>query len=306
LTENAAATDSLETGAVAPLTARQTWHAQMAFVVGLFWLGMVALALHFHERSDDAQVFWPVVIGLALLTPLFWIEAISESLRRTANRRQLIWAALLPALRLGVRDPVTNTRIWLPYMGWRTVTPRLEREVDQTLSGPMLVISLLVLPVIVAEYCFAEHLEADLRLARSTQAATALIWWAFTIEFVLMVSITEKRIAYCKKHWLDLAIILLPLLSFLRALRLGRLLRLQSLGKTARMYKLRGVAMRTYRALLLVEAVRRLVHGSPERRLARLRQSLIDHEAHALQLRAEIAELESQIAAAAPPDAVVA
>ncbi|MDX1969344.1 MAG: hypothetical protein SFV23_19360 [Planctomycetaceae bacterium] len=306
MTEAAAVNDPADTTAVAALTPPQTRHARAAFLVGLCWMGLVALALHFHERADDAAVFWPIVFALGGVTPLFWVEALVQSLRKSANRRQLLWAALLPALRLGVRDPVNNTRIWLPGLGWRTVTPRLEKDVDQALSGPMLVISLLVLPVILIEYFFADHMEADLRLARSTQVATALIWWAFSVEFVLMVSITEKRVAYCRKHWLDLAIILLPLLSFLRALRLGRLLRLQSLGKTARMYKLRGVAMRTYRALLLVEAVRRLIHGSPERRLARLRQSLVDHEAHAQQLRAEIAELEAQVAASAPPDAIVA
>jgi hypothetical protein len=34
-----------------------------------------------------------------------------------------------------------------------------------------------------------------------------------------MISVAPRRLEYCKKHWLDLAIILLPLISFLRSLR---------------------------------------------------------------------------------------
>jgi predicted nucleic acid-binding Zn-ribbon protein len=70
------------------------------------------------------------------------------------------------------------------------------------------------------------------------------------------------------------------------------------------MYKLRGVLMRTYRALLLVEAIKRLLHGNPQKRLEKLRRQLADHEVALEQLRTEIRDLESQLAAESPPAAV--
>ena len=43
--------------------------------------------------------------------------------------------------------------------------------------------------------------------------STGVIWFAFAAEFILMVSVAERKIAYCLAHWIDLAIIVLPLLS---------------------------------------------------------------------------------------------
>lgn len=265
------------------------------FLAALVWLGYLAALLHFHERAHDAPVFWSSLIGLALLTPVFWIEAVWAISRRACNVRSRVFGALMPILRIGVRDSGTASQLWLPGMGWRTADARLQNDVAKALNGPMLAVAVLVLPVILAEFLLHERMETDLLLARSVQFGTAVIWWSFTVEFVLMVSITDKKLDYCKRHWLDLAIILLPFLFFLRALRLGQLLRLQNLSKTARVYKLRGVAMRTYRALLLLEFVSRLLQGSPERRLARLKERLEEHEAHGQALRAEIAELEAEI-----------
>ena len=279
----------------APTLEQQTSQARGLFYLGLVWLGCLSVVLHFHERPSDAPYFWSAVAGLGLLTPVFWGEALAAWWRGAANRGAMRWVCLLPAIRLGVRDPIQNSHVWLPRMGWRKQDSELANDVQDALSGPMLAISLLVLPVILVEFLLAERLESDWRLARATQFGTALIWWAFTIEFILMVSVTEKKLAYCKKHWLDLAIILLPLLAFLRALRLGRLLRLQNLSKTARMYKLRGVAMRTYRALLLIDAVQRLLEGKPERRLVKLRQRLADQEQQLAELRAEIQKLELRL-----------
>ncbi len=276
------------------ISAAETARARSLFTAALVWLGYVAVVLHFHEHPDDAPVFWAAVVGVAILTPLFWIEGLLLGCR-TGRWRSAWLSAWIPVLRVGGRDTVSGTRLWLPGFGWRSNSPQLEKELSQALSGPMIAIAILVLPVILVEFLLADRLQHDLWLARITRFATALIWWSFTIEFVLMVSITPKKLDYCKKHWLDLAVILLPFLFFLRALRLGQLLRLQNLSKTARIYKLRGVAMRTYRALLLIGFVRRLLQGTPERRLKTLRQRLADHEEQIAALQTEIAEIEAAL-----------
>lgn len=272
-----------------------TRRAVTQFALALVWLAGLALVLHLHERADDKWIFFPALGIVAGLYPLFWAEALWRALRRDGWSSSILWAACLPIVRIGVRDPRAGGQVWLPRLGWRTPDEQLVKDVDRTLSTPMLLISLAVLPVVIVEYVYAEKLEAEPRLAQLTAVATAVIWWAFTVEFALMVSLTSKKLAYCKQHWLDIIIILLPVVAFLRALRLGRLLRLQSLGKTVRMYKLRGVAMRMYRALLLIDAVARLLHGHPEKRLAKLRRQLADQEALVVQLRADIVALEANL-----------
>ena len=161
----------------------------------------------------------------------------------------------------------------------------------------MMIIALLVLPLIGLEFLFAEELEKSPQLSASVTAATAVIWFAFTFEFVMMCSLAEKKLTYCVKHWLDLAIILLPLVAFLRALRLGRLLRLQQLSKTARVYKLRGTVMRAWRALLVLEFVRRLTQGRPEKRLAKVSELIAQKERELADLRAEMTRLKAALAA---------
>ena len=105
---------------------------------------------------------------------------------------------------------------------------------------------------------------------------------------------------------------LLPLVAFLQALRLGRLLRLQQLTRTARLYRLRGVLLRAWRALLLIDAISRLINGPAEKRLVKLRATLIQKEQELADLRAEIAKLEATTvatngsSAAASPVEVVA
>ncbi|MBI1345600.1 hypothetical protein GC163_04865 [bacterium] len=274
------------------------------FFASLVWLGCLAVVFHFHESPFDANLFWTSVISLLVIWPIFWWDVLQQRRRDPQASWLLYLQAVLPVLRLGRRrgDP---PQVWLPRLGWRTVERQLQSDLEDLLNQPMLAISLLVLPVILVEYLLADAIQNHLWLSRTVQGATAVIWWAFTIEFVLMVSVTEKKLAYCKQHWIDLAIILLPLLAFLRALRLGRLLRLQSLGKTARMYKLRGVAMRSYRALLVVDLIQRLILGGPEKRLQRLKHRLAEQEAHLETMRAEIAELEAELSSQQAASSVV-
>jgi voltage-gated potassium channel len=126
--------------------------------------------------------------------------------------------------------------------------------------------------------------------------STAVIWVAFTTEFIVMASTAEEKFAYCRQHWLDLAIILLPLISFARALRVARAARLGRLGSMSRLYRLRGLAMRAFRAVLLLDIVKRLLLIRPEKRLARLQRALAAKERELAQLRCEIAELNAIVA----------
>ncbi len=270
------------------------------FWLALVWLLVVGGALHIFEHNithgeSDLRLFWWCAALAAALWPIFIVDGLLRLFSGAKNRAATIGCLFLPAMRIGLRDPAQATQLWLPGIGWQAVDLTLEARVEKWLRGPMLVVSLAVLPLLAGEYLASNFIAERPTLKQAVVIATAVIWWAFTVEFILMISITNQKLKYVKAHWLDLVIILLPLIAFLRALRLSRLARLQQLTKTTRLYRFRSVATKTYRALLLIDGVARLLNGSPEKRLTKLRERLIEQEAELASLKREIAALEAQL-----------
>lgn len=270
------------------------------------------------EASLRASALRVLRWTLLALWPLFLVEAV---LRITFRDRQspgsrreywLLLAALCPPLRLATRHADQAGRLWLPGLGWQTVDEDLRQRLERALSIPMLVIALLILPVLLVEFAMAEQVASRVWLQIALGVGTGLIWFAFAAEFIVMITIADKKLRYCKQHWLDLAIILLPMISFLRSLRVvqaaraARLARLQQLTKMSRVYRLRGLAMRAFRGVLLLELVNRVLRIKPERRLRALREMLEEKEREVNRLRREMTALETLIASqpsAARPEA---
>ena len=115
----------------------------------------------------------------------------------------------------------------------------------------MMVAALAVLPVAIVEQ-IAGGGWADI----STEILNWLIWAAFTAEFAVVAFLTNDRLAYAKKAWLDLLVIVIsfPLLGELFAL--ARLVRLSRLARVLRLLRLTGLAVIAVRGLL---ALRRLL-----------------------------------------------
>jgi hypothetical protein len=200
-------------------------------------------------------------------------------------------------------------RVWIPTLGWQKIARPLYRRLERFFSVPMIAVALLILPVLAIEH-YWNHLLAQPRyrwLLALLDISTSIIWLAFATEFVIMVSVAKSKWKYCISHWVDLAIILLPLISFLRclrALRVARLMRLQRVAKLTqalsnmgRLYRLRGLAFRAYRALLILELLERIWPMPPERRLERLREQLNLKEEELRELRRTIQALEQQVQA---------
>ncbi|MGI9473120.1 MAG: hypothetical protein ACR2NZ_16380, partial [Rubripirellula sp.] len=127
--------------------------------------------------------------------------------------------------------------------------------------------------------------------------STGVIWFAFAAEFILMLSVADKKIDYCKSHWLDIAIILLPLVSFLRSLRVLRAsqaLRLPQVTKMARVYRLRGTAVKALRGLILLEFFHRILRTDVSRSIDKLQIQLGEVEEQARGIRRKIARLEKR------------
>lgn len=247
------------------------------------------------------------VLGIMVIV---WIMVLAESVWHWVTRpwndetRKHHWFSVFicvcPALRMCARSPEMKDRIWLPVLGWRKPGRRLQRQLERYLSLPMMGVALLILPILIIEFFLKDQVAEFGWLRWLLHVGTGVIWFAFAAEFILMVSIAEKKLEYCKKHWVDLAIILIPIVSFLRSLsilrmaRLSNVVRLQQLAKFARMYRLRGTALKLVRVLVLFDLTERLLGISDETRIARLETELQEVEKRARLLRQKIARLRLQ------------
>ena len=241
---------------------------------------------------------------LFLLWPLFWAEYIYSrrlkgplsSIKHGAAFRMV--ACVVPPLRIAAPAAAHGGKIWLPNWGWCLPSKDLHEVLERVFGKPMLIIAMLILPVLLIEFGLNSLVEANQWLQVLLHVCTGFIWCAFTIEFLIMLSATDKRFAYVKAHWIDLAIILLPLISFLRSLRvlrLARLAKVQKLAKMGRVFRVRGLAMKAMRALMLFGFINRLLGITPEKRLAKLKLLHKEETEELVDLQEEIDELESQI-----------
>ncbi|MEM9410161.1 MAG: potassium channel protein [Planctomycetota bacterium] len=247
-------------------------------------------------------VLWVIVVGEVLLQ-------LSLSIGKTEVTNVFGWRVfavfqcLCPPLRLAAPNIAKRGNIWLPIIGWAKPSRKLFRRLETAFSKPMLFFALLILPILLIEFGLHSLVESQLWLRLTIHFCTGLIWCAFAVEFIVLVSASKNKLAYVKKNWIDLAIVLLPIVLFLRSLRAVRLARLakfakvQQLVNMSRIYRVRGVAMKAVRALMLFEVFGRIMGGSPERRLRKLQAEFDEKREELDELAAEISKVEASIAA---------
>ena len=270
--------------------------AKPMFFATTVFLVFLAAILHLHELEGIyPYVLIGCLVGMALLYPLYLGELLFHLYLGSNNRKQNLLFCLLPPLRMGARGHVHNDKIWLPMLGWQEANAALSTELDRRLSVPMIVIALMILPLMGIElFAGLDRFQSHWFLQSTTlgvvlHSATGIVWLAFTAEFIVMIAVVDKKIRYCREHWIDLAIILFPIAAFLRCMRLARLAR--PFARTTRIWRIRGLAMRLFRALLMVEAINRIVRGKPQVRLARLEEALASKEEEVREMREEIHRL---------------
>jgi voltage-gated potassium channel len=261
--------------------------------------------IELHDQAASARN--TCLIILALIWPVFFAEFAFQFLTR--DRDQPFWrkryygliVCLIPPLRLCARHPDMDSKVWLPGIGWQVSDDDLRRRLEHLFSIPMILIALTILPILLIEYLMSHQIAARPWLRNLLHVSMGVIWLAFAVEFIVMVSVAKKKLRYCKEHWIDLAIILLPLISFLRSLRviratrLARVAKVQQLSKMGRLYRLRGLAMRALRAILLLELLHRLFGISIEKKIKSLEARLEEKEREVASIKARIAELQRQL-----------
>lgn len=261
------------------------------FWLTLLWLLIAGIGMHLLQDADGRYFDGAIYCGaiLVVLWTAYFFEAYFHWSRGERLKRRDLLACFFPPTRLGGRDHATGESVWIPGMGWRTANDQLAAELELKLSYTMIAIALLILPLLVIENVYDTQIQNNRSLGLTVQFAQAFIWFAFTAEFMLSISLVSKKLKFVKKHWMDVAIICLPMIWFMRIFRITGATRLARLSRTAKVFRLRGTAMRAWRAVLILEIIDRLMHRDHTQRLAKL-------EAMIAEKKREIADLESQVA----------
>jgi hypothetical protein len=270
------------------------------FALAFLYLLLVAALLIHRDQEQEVTPFERTVltVGLVALWPVFVGEAAVGILARDRSKplrpalTRAVVVALFPPYRLGTPDPRTG-RVWLPRLGWQIPGKPLQKRLEATFGGPLLVFAFLILPMLAVEYVWVEEVRSRPAVALALHIGVSTIWVAFALEFILESSVATNPFRYACDRWLDLAIVILPMLEFVltkwvdaapvaRLLRLGRALSPDQIARHHQLYRLRGTMGKAWQAFLLLGGVHRLFGVKPEKRIR--------------QIEVQIAELEEQIA----------
>lgn len=159
----------------------------------------------------------------------------------------------LPPPRPGVRH------VRFGAVGILVADDGLRDRVNTFFHWPMIVLALLILPLLALDHLYFAKMAAEARTSHwlywFIRIGFAVIWFAFLVEFIVKIVIAECRIEYVKRNWLDVVIILVPVLRPIRAAHLAR---------TTRVFTLKGVGMKFARYVFTMvvglEATERLLH----------------------------------------------
>lgn len=278
--------------------------APVMFAVTLVWLALAGTGVHLIADSQSRYFYISMacLTGLAFVWAMYIVEFWLHKLAGGQQLRQHILYCLFPPLRLGGRDHTQGNSVWIPLIGWRKVSDELAADLELRLSYSMIAIALLVVPLLAVEFIFAEQIAEDSTFGLVVIAVQTLIWFAFAAEFSLMISLVSKKLPYMKSHWLDVAIICLPMIAFLRVFRLGSAARLTKLSKTARVFRLRGLIMRAWRAILILQIVDRILHRDPVKKIELLEEQIQEKLTEIEALQTEVARLKAEVASTQQDD----
>jgi hypothetical protein len=274
-------------------------HAGIMFIAALVFLAVVAVITQWWNSSQivDADSAFTARIIVYIWAP-FIAEALLGFLLNTSlpgNFRRLLMIVLLPPLRITYSTYSTDNHVWLPGLGWQQRGQQLFDRIDQFLMMPMLVIAIMIVPVLGVEFLLKDKIGEMPTLGLLLDGCAAFIWFAFALEFLVMVSISEEKVNYCKRHWLNLIIIILPLISFLRGFQVVRAFRVAKAGKLLRVYRMRSLLLRIYQTLLAISAIERLLNRNPHKHLTKLQKQLEEKEEELQRLRNKIAALKRSL-----------
>lgn len=297
---------------VRPPSRGETWRARVMFWLGFLFLMIFAGLIHRSQEKEVSEVELNFLrICVQVLWPVIALEVLIGVLRRDRSRplrpvlRQALLVLLLPPYRMGLTDPRTGL-IWFPRLGWQPRGKALYKALDRAFSGPMLLFAFLILPVLGLEYFRAEQVRNEPNLALALHIGVAVIWVAFALELILDTSSSPRPLVHLRDRWLDVAIVVLPMLEFIltkwvdaaplaRLLRLGRALSPEQIGRMQQLYRLRGMVGKAWQAFMLLGGLGRIIGDRPEKRLRRIEEQIANLEEQIAELKQQADEVRKTI-----------
>ncbi len=275
-----------------PLTRWEDWSYPLMFYLSLGYFGLFSLMLAWASLPEGWAPLWLWQITLGGLGSL-WLVFIAEYLFLRPPPgvvvRQRWLHALLPFTRLAAPRLSQPRQRWLPFWGWCVANTALIEALQKRIDWPLTLVALLILPVLLGDLWLVTAQTHPAWVWLFELIEYPVIWLAFATEFTLLFLLSRDKLDYAIRRWMDIVIILLPLVSFLRVLRLAQLLRV---GQLARAYRLRVLSRR---GVILGMALWRLLAPYLPRNhaaeLRRLRRQLATHELAQAHIEQRIAEL---------------
>ena len=276
-----------------------TLHAASMFILATIFLTVLALTLQWWNTTtilpEDSD------FTLRLMSWI-WIPFIIEAVigfivnpRLENNWKRLLLLVILPPFRLSYSTFHNSGQLWLPMMGWQARGQQLFDRIERSTMMPMLVIAILILPLFAVQFLLKEKVSELPWLLHTLNVCEAFVWLAFALEFLILVTITPDTLKYCKKNWLNLIIILLPLIAFLRGFQIVRAFRMAKAGKLLRVYRLRSLLLRVYQTLLAISAIERLIHRNPQKHLRLLEKQRAEKIDELDRIELKINEVRSRL-----------
>lgn len=276
--------------------------APLMFWFSILMLMLMGFIIMFSFSPQSRALVTPLVLwqstliygGLMTipLVELIYVIYLKNKEGLKVSTKQLIFRAVaipLMPLRMGARRLSDSEWLWIPFWRWSKCNDILLEELKRKFSMPMIGIALLIIPILfidlnktVGEQVAARVPDISLYL----EAVQAFIWVAFTFEFILMFSVTRDKLDYCKANWIDLFIILLPLVSFLRTFR--AIQGLARVNQVARAYRFKGVITKVREALVLADMVQRMMYPNPEAQLRALQKKIQKNRREKLHLEKQV------------------
>ena len=272
----------------------------------MFWLSFTTLFIGglLIMYGSEEETFLPKhrivneLMWLALaIWPLFVIEFLVKlklGLQEGKSKYLILLHGLciiFPPSRLAIGSIDKSTLIWLPIANWTKVNPALELFLKKKFLIPILTLGLLMIPALLIEIKFNNQiLEAfpRLDLAFYLQTFHAMVWAGFALEFMVLISVTDDKKGYCVKNWMDILILVLPVVSFFRSFRVLRILKFNQLAQS---FRLKGSQAKIKEGLVLLDFIKRLGYlYNPELQIKRIKKKMLKNQQEKIELEKEMIE----------------
>lgn len=294
-----------------------TYIVRFMFLLKIVFLGLSAVLIHYAQTDEgmkNLRYMDEMLNILFVLWAAFALERIIYlSLCPNKTWRSFVGAffiVLFPPLHLAARRCHTSEYIWY-FTHWELVREELFEKIDRQFLFWILVVLIIMTPFWLLDFIFTNKLKDYILLQHMMNLGNAVVWAVFVAEFIIEISITKKWQQYLIKHWIELLIILLPMLAFVRFLRFAHLGSLSQFGfvqkmiisytvkwqKLLNIYRARSTLNRLIRIVILIEAIQRWQQSrNPVKYLQKLQEQLQEKQQELDNIKRKIRETEQLIA----------